>query len=98
MCWVLLSLVALPIELPNLLIYLVSSLTLRILGHVNYFLGLQVNHDIIDLHIHQLKYAHDLLMKFDMVSYKLASTPLAAKVALTATDSSLLVSPTFFAS
>ncbi|XP_062005604.1 uncharacterized mitochondrial protein AtMg00810-like [Rosa rugosa] len=48
------------------------------------------------LHINQLKYAHDILSKHDLLLSKLVSTPLSAKSDLTATDGPLLDHPTTF--
>ncbi|XP_020415445.1 uncharacterized protein LOC109947970 [Prunus persica] len=64
------------------------------LGPLSYFLGLQVvSHDGV-LHLNQLKYVHDLLHKSNLPHAKPASTPLAAKSVLTASDDDLLVSLT----
>ncbi|CAL9022501.1 unnamed protein product [Prunus brigantina] len=64
------------------------------LGPLSYFLGLQVLHKDGTLHIHQLKYAHDLLNKANLLNSKPASTPLATKVLLSVSDGALLSNPT----
>ncbi|CAL9006701.1 unnamed protein product [Prunus brigantina] len=64
------------------------------LGPLNYFLGLQVLHKDGTLHINQLKYAHDLLQKANLLNSKPAYTPLAAKVLLSVFDGALISNPT----
>ncbi|CAL2229116.1 unnamed protein product [Prunus armeniaca] len=64
------------------------------LGPLNYFLGLQVLHKDGTLHINQLKYAHDLLQKANLLNSKPASTPLAAKVLLSVSDGAIISNPT----
>ncbi|BBG93014.1 transposable element gene, partial [Prunus dulcis] len=64
------------------------------LGPLSYFLGLQVLHKYGTLHINQLKYAHDLLHKANLLNSKPASTPLAAKVLLSISDGALISNPT----
>ncbi|KAI5349105.1 hypothetical protein L3X38_001992 [Prunus dulcis] len=59
-----------------------------------YYLGLQVLHKYGTLHINQLKYAHDLLHKANLLNSKPASTPLAAKVRLSISDGALISNPT----
>ncbi|XP_021833091.1 uncharacterized protein LOC110772908 [Prunus avium] len=64
------------------------------LGPLSYFLGLQVLRKDGTLHINQLKYAHDLLQKANLLNSKLASTPLVAKVLLSVSDGALISNPT----
>ncbi|KAI5349064.1 hypothetical protein L3X38_001951 [Prunus dulcis] len=64
------------------------------LGPLSYFLGLQVLHKYGTLHINQLKYAHDLLQKANILNSKPASTLLATKVLLSAYDGALISNPT----
>ncbi|CAL2244870.1 unnamed protein product [Prunus armeniaca] len=64
------------------------------LGPLNYFLGLQVLHKDGTLHINQLKYAHDLLQKANLLNSKPASTPLVAKVLLSVFNGTLISNPT----
>ncbi|CAL8151512.1 unnamed protein product [Prunus armeniaca] len=61
---------------------------------LSYFLGLQVLHKDGTLHINQLKYAHDLLQKANLLYSKPASTPLAAKVLLSISDGAFISNPT----
>ncbi|XP_020410786.1 uncharacterized protein LOC109946675 [Prunus persica] len=64
------------------------------LGVLNYFLGLQVLHKDGTFHLNQLKYAHDLLQKANLLNSKPTSTPLAAEVLLSVSDSALISNPT----
>ncbi|CAL8158058.1 unnamed protein product [Prunus armeniaca] len=64
------------------------------LGPLSYFLVLQVLHKDGILHINQLKYAHDLLQKANLLNSKPAYTPLAAKVLFSVSDGALISNPT----
>lgn len=66
------------------------------LGALHYFLGLQVSSSSTGLHIDKLKYAHDILQKYDLLLSQPMSTPLAAKPPLTATNGEPLENPTLF--
>jgi hypothetical protein len=66
------------------------------LGNLHYFLGLQVTSHNKGVHISQLKYAYDLLVKHDMLLSKLISTPMSAKDTLTSNDDALLPNPSVF--
>ncbi|KAK8914629.1 hypothetical protein KSP39_PZI023850 [Platanthera zijinensis] len=48
------------------------------LGHVKYFLGMQIARNNLGILITQTKYSDDLLIKFNMEAAKPASTPMAA--------------------
>lgn len=66
------------------------------LGSLHYFLGLQVHTFPHGLHLNQVKYAHDLLSKHDLLFSKPVSTPMSAKLSLNSTDGLLLDNPTEF--
>ncbi|XP_024178279.1 uncharacterized mitochondrial protein AtMg00810-like [Rosa chinensis] len=66
------------------------------LGPLHYFLGLQVTRHQHGLHLNQLKYAHDILSKNDLLLSKPTSTPMSAKSNLSSTAGSLLEHPTTF--
>ncbi|KAL6140869.1 hypothetical protein ACLB2K_059161 [Fragaria x ananassa] len=65
------------------------------LGPLRYFLGLQVTTKSTGIHLSQLKYAYDILVKHDLLLCKPASTPMPAKALLIATNAltPLAVSP-----
>lgn len=64
------------------------------LGPQNYVLGLQVNDNATGMHLSQVVYAHDLLQRANMLERKPSSTPVAAKLTLSAHDGMPLSSPT----
>ncbi|XP_024164269.1 uncharacterized mitochondrial protein AtMg00810 [Rosa chinensis] len=66
------------------------------LGPLHYFLGLQVTPHSNGLLINQLKYAHDILKKHDLLHNQPVSTPMSAKTVLTTHDGDLLANPTVF--
>lgn len=67
------------------------------LGPRHYLLGLQVSSHNDGLHISQLKYAHDLLVKHAILLSKSVSAPMLAKAILTtATKRDTLANPTKF--
>ncbi|CAL9006703.1 unnamed protein product [Prunus brigantina] len=68
--------------------------SLRQLDVKNAFLHGFLQEDNGTLHINQLKYAHDLLQKANLLNSKPASTPLAAKVLLSVSDGALISNPT----
>ncbi|XP_050368826.1 uncharacterized mitochondrial protein AtMg00810-like [Argentina anserina] len=66
------------------------------LGSLHYFLGLQVTPQDKGIHISQLKYTYDLLVKHDMLLSKPVSTPMSSKAVLTATEGDFLSNPSTF--
>ncbi|KAI5329077.1 hypothetical protein L3X38_028474 [Prunus dulcis] len=81
-------------RLQQFISFLGGHFNIKDLGPLNYFLGLQVLHKDGTLHINQLKYAHDLLKKANLLNSKPVSTPLAAKVLLFVSDGALISNPT----
>lgn len=67
---------------------------LKDLGPLQYFLGLQVTTTAHGLHLSQVKYAHDLLQKANMLECKPCSTPVAPKLSLSSGDGEPLHFPT----
>ena len=67
---------------------------LKDLGLPHYFLGLQVSTTKHGMHLSQAKYAYDLLQKANMLECKPCSTPVAAKLSISAHDGVPLSSPT----
>ena len=60
------------------------SFTLKDLGEVDYFLGIQVRHTTEGLHLSQTKYIKDLLCKAKMQFSKSSSTPMTSGLKLSA--------------
>lgn len=73
-----------------------QRLDIKYLGTLHYLLGLQVTYQNKGVHISQLKYAYDLLLKHDMLLSKPVNTPMSAKAILTSNDGDLLSNPSVF--
>ncbi|CAM8971397.1 unnamed protein product [Rhodiola kirilowii] len=73
-----------------------NGFDIKDLGPLHYFLGLQVISQADGLHINQLKYAHDILAKYDLLQSQPVSTPMTTKSPLNSTDGTLLDNPTIF--
>jgi hypothetical protein len=54
-----------------------SDFALKDLGHLHYFLGVEVQHISDGIHLSQGKYASDILQRVGMVNCKPCSTPLS---------------------
>eukprot|EP00261_Vitis_vinifera_P039164 XP_019080407.1 PREDICTED: uncharacterized protein LOC109123862 [Vitis vinifera] len=70
----------------SLIAQLNSEFSLKDLGEVHYFLGIQVSHTNNGLHLSQTKYIRDLLQKTKMVHCKPARTPLPTGLKLRVGD------------
>ena len=51
-----------------------QAFELKDLGDLHYFLGLQITKTAKGLFLNQTKYAHDLLVKHDILTFKLAKS------------------------
>lgn len=64
-----------------LVIWVMSELadrfTIKVLGHLSYFLGIEATRNKAGLHLMQRKYVIDLLTKTNMLHAKPVSTPMA---------------------
>jgi hypothetical protein len=78
----------------NIISQLSTAFELKDLGHLRYFLGLQIDYKKGGFFVHQRKYLTDLLHKFTMTDGKAASTPIATTPILTSTTTDLLSDPT----
>jgi hypothetical protein len=83
-----------PAVVTSLITALASTFELKDLGPLRYFLGLQIDYGHDYLFVHQRKYITDLLSKFNMTSYKAASTPFPISHKLQASSEDLLSDPT----
>ena len=77
---------------------LVNRFSLKDLGNLSYFLGIEVQPHSNGLFLSQAKYILDLLHKANMSDYKLTSTPMSTSVHLTANDGTPLPNPKDFRS
>eukprot|EP00253_Pinus_taeda_P026332 PITA_26332 len=85
---------------PNLINHVKSSLKKKFemtdLGHLHYFLGLQVLQSKKGISLSQSKYACDLLRHFHMEDYKLAPSPFQSGAKISFTCTSLEVDVTLY--
>uniref|UniRef100_A0A2N9J170 Reverse transcriptase Ty1/copia-type domain-containing protein n=1 Tax=Fagus sylvatica TaxID=28930 RepID=A0A2N9J170_FAGSY len=75
-----------------------TAFELKDLGHLRYFLGLQIDYKKVRFFVHQSKYLTDLLHKFNMTDCKAASTPIATTPILSTTRTDILFDPTSYRS
>ena len=66
------------------------------LGHLNYFLGLEITHSIDGLYITQAKYAYDLLSRVRLIDSKTVDTPVELNVHLTPSGRKSLSNPSLY--
>ncbi|KAI3507180.1 hypothetical protein L1887_22027 [Cichorium endivia] len=71
--------------------------SIKDLGRLNFFLGLEVSYTTTGLFLGQSKYAHDILQRANMLDAKPVSTPLAANIAFVA-DGDPFDDPTYYRS
>lgn len=76
-----------------------SEFSLKDLGQLDYFLGIEVHHsDTGSLHLSQTKYIHDLLVKENMSQANGIASPMASSTKLSKYGSNHVSDPTFFRS
>jgi hypothetical protein len=66
------------------------------LGHMRYFLGIEVHRSKTNIFISQSKYVHEILKRFNMVNSKAAPTPIITRLKLIKEDKRSNVDPTLF--
>ena len=71
-----------------------TTSTVKDLGPLRYFLGLQIDYKKAGFFVHQSKYITDLLTKFKMSDCKATSTPIAISLILSTSSSDSLANPT----
>ena len=82
----------------SLILQLSFEFELKDLGHLHYFLGLQITRTYAGLFLNQSKYAHDLLQRHNMLSAKPVKTPCAPNPRLVPASGSLLADPHLYRS
>ncbi|CAL1357209.1 unnamed protein product [Linum trigynum] len=75
---------------------LAARFSLKILGNVDYFLGIEVLPSSVGYLLSQHKYVLDLLQRFDMVGSHPAPTPLSSAAKLQLNDGSPPADPTLY--
>lgn len=78
------------------MILLSEAFEIKDLGDLHYFLGLQITRTTKGLFLHQAKYAHDLLVKHNMLTSKPAKTPCTPHLRLVPDEGSLLADPRLY--
>jgi hypothetical protein len=67
-------------------LFLHQQFEMKDLGHLSYFLGLEVSSDSTGYYLSQAKYASDLLSRAGLIDTKVVSTPLEMNARLTPLD------------
>ncbi|BBN70351.1 transposable element gene, partial [Prunus dulcis] len=71
-----------------------TEFDIKDLGHLNYFLGVEVHYHPTSIHLTQNKYTIDLLKRSNLLDCKPVSTPMTSKGTLSRTHGTLLADPT----
>jgi hypothetical protein len=77
-------------------LFLHQQFEMKDLGHLSYFLGLEVSSDSIGYYLSQAKYASDLLSRAGLTDTKIVSTPLEMTARLTPLDGTPLSDATLY--
>ncbi|KAJ3691762.1 hypothetical protein LUZ61_020926 [Rhynchospora tenuis] len=75
-----------------------SKFSLKDLGSINYFLGIEISTLPKGLHLSQSKYIHDILVRAKMLNAKPASSPMATTPTLSRNDSEVFDDPQLYRS
>lgn len=73
-----------------------AEFDIKDLGRLNYFLGIAVTYHTDFIHLHQTKYALEILKRHSMMDCKPVSTPMASKGRLSCTHGAPLPDPTTY--
>ena len=76
--------------------FLSQQFKMKDLGHLSYFLGLEITHFIDDLYITQAKYASDLLSRARLTDNKTVDTPVELNAHLTLSGGKRLSNPSLY--
>jgi hypothetical protein len=77
-------------------LFLHQQFEMKDLGHLSYFLGLEVSYDSTGYYLSQAKYASDLLSRTGLTDTKVVSTPLEMNARLTPLDGTPLNDATLY--
>ena len=80
----------------ELRVFLSQQFEMKDLGHLSYFLGLEITHSTDELYITQAKYAFELLSQVGLTNSKTVDTPVDLNVHLTPTGRKPLSNPSFY--
>ena len=76
--------------------FLSQQFNMKDLGHLSYFLGLEITHFTVGLYITQAKYASELLSRAGLTDSKTVDTPVELNAHLTPTGGKLLSNPSLY--
>ena len=76
--------------------FLSQQFEMKDLGHLNYFLGLEITHSTDELYITQAKYASELLSQAGLTNSKIIDTPVELNAHLTPTRGKPLFDPSLY--
>ena len=77
---------------------MMNEFEMKDLGLMKYFLGMEVYQGKDEICICKIKYANDMLKKFDMANFKPLSTPISHGVALCRYDGADILDETLYRS
>ena len=80
----------------ELMDFLSQQFEMKYLGHLSYFLGLEITHSIDGLYITQAKYASELLSQAGLTDSKTVDTPVELNAHLTPSGEKSLSNPSFY--
>ena len=76
--------------------FLSQQFEMKDLGHLSYFLGLEITHSTDELYITQAKYASELLSRAELTDSKIVDTPVELNVHLTPLGGKPLSNPSLY--
>ena len=76
--------------------FLSQQFEMKNLGHLNYFLGLEITHSVDGLYITQAKYASDFLSRARLTDSKTVDTPVELNAHLTPSGRKPLSNPSLY--
>ena len=76
--------------------FLSQQFEMKDLGHLNYFLGLEITHSTDELYITQAKYASELLSRAGLTDSKTIDTPVEFNAHLTPSGGKPLSNPSLY--
>uniref|UniRef100_A0A2N9GQL0 Reverse transcriptase Ty1/copia-type domain-containing protein n=1 Tax=Fagus sylvatica TaxID=28930 RepID=A0A2N9GQL0_FAGSY len=76
--------------------FLSQNFEMKDLGHLSYFLGLEITSSIDGFYLTQAKYTSDLLSRAGLTDHKILDTPIELNARLTPSSGELLPDPTLY--
>jgi hypothetical protein len=83
-------------EIQELKDFLSQNFEMKDLGHLNYFLGLEITSSDDGFYLTQAKYTSDLLSQAGLTDHKIVDTPIELNARLTPSSRELLPDPTLY--